>query len=447
MTRRVLVFACAAAGALALPPAAAVAALPKAPVVISIAPKKLGVGDQLTIRGRNFVPGKFKNVVVFQRTRSRAVFMRADSATATTIKIRIDARLEPFLTQRGGKASFTRFQIRVLARRFGLAFTPTRLSPLIGPATGPTDAAGPAGDCDKDGIPNSQETDSDNDLIPDNVEVKYGLNPCNPDSDGDGMIDGWEYYSALDLNSRAAPYPGKRPYPNPLDGGDATVDHDGDGLGQRDEYNAWVRYGNHRLLTPDETNLSRLLYSDGEQVSFREPASVLAAKPWLDINRDGVLSDDERDVDNDGLSNWVELHGPGTAAWWTKIWKDEKPYTVAYPELDWLDPDTDGDGIPDGQDDQDHDDVTNIQETVGDRAVPASDFFGLRARDVWIQPYNPCLPNYRSRSCAKHPPPPDESFPPFDTKTASPLPQLPYGGDTEPALHWPIDWAGASSGA
>jgi hypothetical protein len=441
MTRRVLVFACAATGALAVPPAAAVAALPKAPVITSIAPKKLGVGGQLTIRGRNFIPGKFKNIVVFQRARSRAVFMRADSATATTIKIRIDIRLEPFLTQSGGKASFTRFQIRVLARRFGLAFTPVRLSPLIGPATGSTGGSGPVADCDKDGIPNSQETDSDNDLLPDTVEAKYRLNPCNPDTDGDGMEDGWEYYSALDLNSRAVPYPAKRPYPNPLDGADAALDHDGDGLFQRDEYAAWVRYGNHRLLAPSETNLSRLSYSDGEQVSFQEPASVLAAKPWLDIDHDGRLSDDERDVDNDALSNWVELYGPGTSGWWSKIWKDEKPYTTPYPEVDWLDPDTDGDGIPDGDDDQDHDDVTNVRETTGSRAVP---FFGF-GRDVWVQPYNPCLPNYRSRSCSKHPPPPDNSFPPFDDKTPGPLPQLPYGGDTEPALHWPMDWPGAGA--
>jgi hypothetical protein len=410
MTRRVLVFACAAAGALALPPAAAVAALPKAPVVTSIAPKKLGVGDQLTIRGRNFVPGKFKNVVVFQRTRSRAVFMRADSATATTIKIRIDVRLEPFLTQRGGQASFTRFQIRVLAKRFGLAFTPTRLSPLIGPATGPTAASGgsgPNGDCDHDGIPNSQETDSDGDLIPNSVEIKYGLDPCNPDTDGDGMIDGWEYYSALDLNSRAVPFPGKRPYPNPLDGADATVDHDGDGLSQREEYNAWARYGEHRLLTPDETNLSRLLYSDGEQVSYRETASVLAAKPWLDINHDGVLSDDERDVDNDGLSNWIEAHGGMSGNdWWTKSgYTEEPPYRVNFAGTDWLDPDTDGDTLIDGQDDNDFDGYNNITEMDRTKGT------------LWVQPFNPCLPDYQSRTCAvRHPA--ENSWPPFGSGAA-----------------------------
>ena len=125
--------------------------------------------------------------------------------------------------------------------------------------------------------------------------------------------------------------------------------------------------------------------------------------------------------------------------WWKTIWKDEKPYNVEFQGVDWLDNDSDGDGIPDGLDDQDHDDVNNIQETVGQRALKPS-LYGIRSRDIWIQPYNPCLPNYHSRTCAKHPPSPDKSFPPFDDKTPTPLPTLPYGGDTEPQLHWPIDW-------
>jgi hypothetical protein len=440
MTRRVLLPACAVASALALLPATALAAAAKAPVVTSIAPKKLGVGDTLTIRGRNFVPGKFKNVVVFQRVRSRAVFLRADNATKTKLTIVITSKLQPFLTQRGGQPSHTRFKIRVLARRLGKAFTPNGLSPLIGPPTGkvPVPAASP--DCDKDGVANTSEEDDDNDLLTDAEETRFRLNSCNPDSDGDGMEDGWEYYSALDLNSRAVPYPGKRPYPNPLDGGDSGLDHDGDGLSQGQEYNAWVRYGNHRLLSPEETTLSRLLYSDGDQYSFNQDGQI-AAKPWLDIDGDGRLTDDERDVDNDGLGNWVEVNGPGTIGWWTAIWKDEKPYATPYPEVDWLDSDSDGDSVLDGDDDQDHDDFSNIQELVGQRAgASPPGFFGLRANDWWVQPYNPCLPNWRSRTCAKHPPPPDSSYPPFDEATTQPLPALPYGGDTEPALHWPIDW-------
>ncbi len=64
------------------------------------------------------------------------------------------------------------------------------------------------------------------------------------------MSDGFEYQSALDLNdddyqhpNGTVPYPGKRPYPNPLDPADANTDFDGDGLTQADEYRLWRYYG------------------------------------------------------------------------------------------------------------------------------------------------------------------------------------------------------------
>ncbi|HVE67559.1 MAG TPA: hypothetical protein VNB64_03155 [Solirubrobacteraceae bacterium] len=440
MTRRVLLSVCALVGALLLLPATALAARPKAPVVTSIAPKKLGVGDVLTIRGRHFVAGRFKNTVVFQRARSRAVFLRADRATTTKIRIRITSKLQPFLAQRAGQPEHTRFKIRVLARRFGIAFTTRRLSPLIGPPTGqvPVPAASP--DCDRDGVSNAVETDDDNDLLTDEEETRFKLNACAADSDADGMEDGWEYYSALDLNSRAVPFPGRRPYPNPLDGADAKYDHDGDGLTQTQEYAAWVRYGNHQLLTPEEATASRLLYSDGDQQSFDESAQI-ATKPWLDREPDGRLTDDERDADNDGLRNYWEANGPGTARWWEAFFKDEKPYMTPFPELDWLDPDTDGDSVVDGQDDQDHDDWSNIQELVGDRPDGDShQLYGLRGTDLMVHPYNPCLPNYKSRTCSRYIPAEGEAWPPF-ANVPQPLPALPYGDAPEIGLHWPVDWS------
>ena len=59
----------------------------------------------------------------------------------------------------------------------------------------------------------------------------------------------------------------------------------------------------------------------------------------------GLLTDDEKDVDGDSLSNWDELHGAFT----TFANMDDQP------TLDWLDPDSDGDGVKDGADDHDHD--------------------------------------------------------------------------------------------
>ena len=83
-------------------------------------------------------------------------------------------------------------------------------------------------------------------------------------------------------------------------------------------------------------------------------------------------------------------------------------YTPTLPrpfqQTDYLSWDSDGDGIWDGNDDQDSDDVSNVDEVVGPFAPCAPDSpllpvdgaqDGLPARR---SPYNPCLP-YDSRSC------------------------------------------------
>jgi hypothetical protein len=67
----------------------------------------------------------------------------------------------------------------------------------------------------------SSTADSDTDGLTDAEEVyTYQTDPCNPDSDGDGMPDGWEVRYGLD----------------PLDPNDASGDLDGDGVSNLDEY-------------------------------------------------------------------------------------------------------------------------------------------------------------------------------------------------------------------
>lgn len=47
-------------------------------------------------------------------------------------------------------------------------------------------------------------SDSDNDGLPDEVEIVIGTDPLNPDTDGDGYLDGWEVergFDPLDPNS------------------------------------------------------------------------------------------------------------------------------------------------------------------------------------------------------------------------------------------------------
>jgi hypothetical protein len=370
------------------------------PTITRVTPLKLGVGDKLTIYGKNFLPGRNRNYVVFQRARARAVFAKADTATRTRITIVVPAKLVPFLARRGGSAVTTRFNLRVLARRLSPVSTRKSLSPQIGPLPAGKQAPVSSADCIA-GVPTGKSADSDRDGLSDTLERQIHTDPCNADTDRDGVTDGYEYEAALDLNSKALPYPGKRPYPNALYP-DANVDYDGDGLTQLDEYSAWVRYADGKFP---------LTYSDGTQ-NTGGPQPIPPGKAYLDVNGNGTLSDDERDVDNDGLGNWVEAHGPlSDQAWWSAVYDQEKPYGVSFAGTDWLDPDTDGDGLVDGPDDADHDGLNNIQETSRSQS------------GLWVNPFNPCLPDWKSPTCSLHPPVKDP-WPPFGTgfNPSEPLP-------------------------
>src|SRR6185437_16728175 len=86
---------------------------------------------------------------------------------------------------------------------------------------------------------------------------------------------------------------------------------------------------------------------------------------WFNYTGQSFLSDDEKDSDGDGLSNYDEAHGPlsGPNRWLVDaISKNDGTYPIPYVGTNWLDRDSDGDGLPDGSDDQDHDGYTNIEE-------------------------------------------------------------------------------------
>lgn len=378
------------------------------PTIKKVKPLKAEIGDQLTITGKNFLPGKGKNTVVFFREGAPPVFLKAAKASKTRLTVKLTSKLGKFLIGKNtGEKGPTQFRLRIIAARFGAKFTPKKLSPTI--SVGAQDhgdqgsSAPPAPVCSLQTASATPQADTDGDGLPNSREIQILTDPCTADSDGDAIPDGYEFESALDLNLRALPYPGKRPYPNPLDPSDANVDYDSDGLTLSDEHAAWVAFG---------ASAFPLLYSDGTQTSMG-PVQVTPETAWADLSQDGFLTDDEKDVDGDGLTNWDEAHGRMTPAWWAAVWDTEKPYTITYLQTDWLDRDTDGDGLVDGPDDVDHDGYANADEVT--RAL------------YWVNPFNPCLPDFLSRTCSLHPPIKD-SYPPFRP------------GDIQPGELPPLVW-------
>ncbi|MFL5825488.1 MAG: IPT/TIG domain-containing protein [Thermoleophilaceae bacterium] len=461
------------------------------PVVKKVRPLKIHIGETLTITGSGFVKGKKKNTVVFMGPSKKVVWVKADSATTTTIKLKLPVKIAPLLTVKSGKVEQTRLRLRVISKRSGRSFTPAKISPIVVPKLGdvgvtPGPGGGPgaaSADCDNDGIPNSVDPDADNDFLPNTLEAALGTDSCKADTDGDGVSDGYEYQAALNFNRNANsnaipwPYPGKRAYPNPLDASDANVDFDGDSLTLMEEYTAsfdpdfWGKTTVQPTTPPapnTENDVMVVSYSDGDQTTDPPYTSGLPTGPlaptdpnaysgfdvngndngtsgnsadtgdhwsfldrrtggafngayeplngdspgWMDYNGDGVLQDDEKDIDQDGLSNYDETHGPASGpGWWNTVkpWNDDGLYPLPYTGTNWLTADTDGDGVLDGADDQDHDGYTNIEELYPlpkAADAPKVDFVYVIPQEgvpATTHEFNPCLPNLQSPACMRHP--------------------------------------------
>ena len=427
-------------GAAVLAPTAAHAATKKSkpvyPTVSSISPRKLTIGQKLTITGAHFRAGKAKSSVVFFHTGKPVVFVKAETATTTKLVVTVPATVAGLLAQRNGASVATQLRLRVVGTKMGASWTKNSRSPIVSPplAAPPAKTIDPTPGTDLAPVPGAAlappapagptcqqlaaatpTADRDGDGIANGIELAYQMDPCNADSDGDDMSDGYEYYSALDLNGSLTPYPGTRPWPNPLDPTDGGNDFDGDGLTEFQESILWKATHAPASVT--------MPYSDGTQNSGGTQPVVSSP---LDLNHDGNLSDDERDEDGDGLSNQVEMNYRGTQEWWSKVLSAEKPYGIrTFNELDAINPDTDGDGILDGNDDQDNDGWSNYAEMELSRSE-----IGYR-----VQPFNPCLPDPHSATCSRYTRIGMDAWPPFDGSQIS-GDAIPFGYPSEDYLAW-----------
>ena len=408
--RRLLTICLLALAALLAVVPAALAAKGPAPTITRVQPMRVSVGNLLTITGSHFNARRLRNTIIFRGPDGRTAFAKPHRATARKLVVRVPAAVARLLSVANSKQRPTRMKLRVLSGQFS-KFTSRRLSPVI-TAIGDGDGGGGGGGGTPDACNSS--SDYDGDLLPNSLELSIGTDPCLADTDNDQMSDGWEYYSAKDLNIKAVPYPGKRPFPNALDPSDGApagtgfskYDFDGDGLTTLEEYRAWrVTGSSFDASKAGGLDLqSPLGYSDGTKYSRSDetptvpnwksanyglPNPPQAFPATYNLWGDAAWRDDERDADRDGLSNWLEsANGPGHAAYWEGYWKvparsidpwkktgyvcgtppnqmeqrpgeyDQRPFAA----LDLADPDVDGDTLLDGEDDQDNDDFTNITE-------------------------------------------------------------------------------------
>jgi hypothetical protein len=187
-------------------------------------------------------------------------------------------------------------------------------------------------------------------------------------------------------------------------------------------FRAWATATGYVLVFLRPYGATRDLYDmDGDNVvttvarKYDSPptgAQRRAELTYWDLDRDGKVSDDERDEDADGLTNYDEVNGPLTSGWWKGCYPEDGEYPIPYVGTKAYDADSDGDGILDGADDQDFDDIPNIMELsrnmAGDWALNGvcggQGTYDAAAPDkAYVNPFNPCLPDVRSRTCQRHP--------------------------------------------
>ncbi|MEW5852151.1 MAG: tandem-95 repeat protein [Myxococcota bacterium] len=211
-----------------------------------------------------------------------------------------------------------------------------------------------ARDSDGDGLPDGLELgltapQGDDTNLPDFVadaDPSTTTNPALVDTDTGGLADGVE-----DVNLNGRIDPGEKDPNDPTDDG-TTLDFDGDGLLDAEEYTIGT--------DPSDADSDDDGVVDGSEPSYR-----------LDSDGDGLINAMDADADNDGLFDGTELGltapATGTDTWVRNFIPDADPATTTSPLL----ADTDGGTRRDGAEDVNHNGRVDAGET--DPNNPADD--------------------------------------------------------------------------
>ena len=197
----------------------------------------------------------------------------------------------------------------------------------------PLDGSDGRRDIDDDGLTSLEEYQVLR--IVDDEVVEQATNPCHPDTDGDGLLDGLELRSRYGTESTSP----------------TNADSDGDGIPDGlEDSNA------DGLWDPDTETSPMNRDSDGDGLFDGEE----------DLNGDGIFGSDEPspfigDSDGDGLTDGQEVKATGTSPTKADTDGDGLFDPIELGLIDDLDPfsvtdprerDTDGDGIADGAEDR-----------------------------------------------------------------------------------------------
>jgi hypothetical protein len=224
-------------------------------------------------------------------------------------------------------------------------------------------------DTDADGLSDKDEVnsctsplkaDSDGDGLPDKAEKDRGINPCSDDTDGDGLPDGDELSEGTDPKNPDTDGDGVTDGREVVIGTDPlNPDTDGDGLSDGDE--------GQLDTNPNNPDTDGDGVDDGDEVDAGTDPTQDDSDS--DDDGDGVPNDRENDngtdpknpdSDGDGLPDGVDPNPTQDDR--TPSDKDGDGLPDA-ADPDPNDPDTDGDGVLDGDEDRDHDGVVDPGET------------------------------------------------------------------------------------